>query len=432
MKTPAFTVLTQLPSIHAFIDRIANDISDNRSVIVYLPMTIDPTWLIARLEAELWEREFAFEQIDVDSLALSNGAVEALAEALGAERPTPFAARTIASLVNSEGLPEVVILSGIESLEQGAQETWFRLIAQWSQVSQNLPGRVRSPSVLLVVLQPALITASLIDSDVRLAVHWWWGFPSILELRLLCRLATTGQPNALPVDRWQEHLLPDLVGGDVALLDQLWNTETSDTEQMLSQVKAVAQNKGWTSERLHQWGLVDGQQVLRTQVTQPSEAPPSALRTLWAQGALYSTEEHGIELHTAALAILGRHHELRHRLWRGQAELVLPILDNIRLELCNYLTRQYGNDWPVKWDEPDHPDEASAVRENPLACGWGHLGWLIRKCSGLQSERRWLSLITSAAQIRNEIAHYRTITRSDFEHVFAQYRSFVRARLINQ
>lgn len=428
MRTPALTLLVQLPSVHAFIGKIVSDIRDRRSVVAYLPMTVDPTWLIARLDAELWHSgEFAVEQIDVDSLTLSNGVVEALAEALGAERPAPSAANTIASLVNSEGLPEVVILNGIEMLEQGAQEIWLRLITQWSQVSQNLPSRASPPSVLLAVVRPARITAKLIDSDVRLAAHWWWGFPSILELRLLCRLATAGESNRLNAGRWQEHLLPDLVGGDVALLDRLWNSEAADIEQMLSQIEVVTKEKGWTPERLRQWGPVDVTHAPYAQITQSSEGPPSALRALWAQGALYFTEEHGIELHTAALAMLGRHHELRHRLWRGQAELVLPVLDSIRLELCSYLTRFYGNDWPVKWHQPDRPEDASAVRENPLACGWGYLDWLIRNCSGLQREQRWLTLITPAAQMRNEIAHYRTITRSEFEHVFAQYRRFVKA-----
>lgn len=428
MRTSALSLITQLPSVQTFIRRIVDDISERRSVVAYLPMIVDPTWLSSRLDIELWHhREFAVEHIDVSLLSLSRGVVEALADALGTERPAPSAARTIASLINSDDLPEVIVLNNIETLEQVMQETWLRLISQWSQFSQNLPSRASPPSVLLAILQPARLTAKLIESDVRLAVHWWWGFPSILELRLLCRLANAGHSNGRSASRWQEHLLPDLVGGDVPLLDNLWNTEAADIEQILAQVEVVAQDKGWTSERLRQWGPVDVPRAPYSQFTRSSEAPPAALRTLWAQGALYSTQEHGIELHSAALALLGRQHELRHRLWRGQAELVLPVLDAIRIQLCSYLTRFYGNDWPVKWYQPDHPDEASAVRKNPLTCQWGYLEWLIRNCWGLQRERRWLTLVTPAAQIRNEIAHYRIINRSEFENVFAQYQRFVEA-----
>ena len=57
----------------------------------------------------------------------------------------------------------------------------------------------------------------------------------------------------------------------------------------------------------------------------------------------------------------------------AQAELLLPTLDGIRLDLCGYLTRLYGTDWPVKWFQPEHPRDEAAVRENSLACEWGYL-----------------------------------------------------------
>jgi len=146
---------------------------------------------------------------------------------------------------------------------------------------------------------------------------------------------------------------------------------------------------------------------------------------LWAHGAAQATVEYGIEPHPAVLFVLDRRSELQHRLWRGQAELLLPTLDGIRLDVCSYLTRIYGPEWPVKWRRPDHPREEKAVLENPLACEWGYLEWLIKECFELRQEQRWLRLVTPASRIRNTIAHSRTISYSEYELVLQQHRRFV-------
>ncbi|HWQ14177.1 MAG TPA: hypothetical protein VNL77_15370 [Roseiflexaceae bacterium] len=143
--------------------------------------------------------------------------------------------------------------------------------------------------------------------------------------------------------------------------------------------------------------------------------PPLSRLELWAHGIVGATPEYGIELHVAALAALGRTEEIRHRLWRAQARTLLPLIDHVRLQICEELTRTYGPDWPIRWRAPLSDEEEQAVRISPLACQWGHLEWLVKNCADLRAANRWRSLVSLCRWIRNEIAHYRPVGFGDFE-----------------
>lgn len=427
MTTRFLDLMAQLPSVQTFIRNTAEDIAEQRSVVVLLPMTVDPDWLWSLLDAELWRRHFAAEQVELAGLSTEDGPAEALGQALGVMWPSPSTPRDVASLLACKNLPEVILLDGIENLDEPKQRLWFRLLRQWAQLSQNLPSQSSAPPALCLITRSARVPSDTIESDVRLAVHWWWGFPSTLELMLLCRLAGAESSSRRSDVQWQEHLLPALAGGDVALLAKLWTESPAKIEQVVSCIQEHAQERGWTREKLREWGAAEFVNASVHRNGRLTEAPPGSARLLWAHGAAHATEEYGIELHSAALSVLDYKSELQHRLWRGQAELLLPILDGIRLDLCSYLTRLYGRDWPVKWFQPEHPREAAAVRENPLACEWSYLDWLVRECSALQQERRWLPLITPASRVRNTIAHYRTVSCGEYELVLDQYWRFVEA-----
>jgi hypothetical protein len=312
-------------------------------------------------------------------------------------------------------------------LEPARRNAWLRFVGQWAQISQNLAGRSSPAPVLCAILQSARIAVDVLESNVLLGIHWWWGLPSVLELKLLCRLASRTDVGDGSDARWLEYLLPALATNDVILLERMWDAHAIQTDQLMSCIREVGQEREWTSENLRQWGAAQLMSSNARRSGPLSPVPPANVRALWAHGAVHATDEYGIELHPTALHVLGCQSELQHRLWRGQAELLLPALDSIRLDVCSYLTRSYGREWPVRWFKPEHPDEEAAVCENPLACQWGYLEWLIRNCPQLARERRWLSLITPAARARNAVAHYRVVSRGDYEHIVEQHKQFAEA-----
>lgn len=428
MTTRFLDLVAQLPSVKAFVHNVTEDICARRSVVILVPTTINPDWVWSLLDAELWRHQFLVESLDLAALADFGTPVEVLGNVLRIKWSTDRT-RDIVSLMVSEGLPDVIVLEGIEALEPVQRDGWLNFVGRWAQIGQNLVGQPSPAPVLCTILRPAFVPLDTLESNVLLGIHWWWGLPSVLELKLLCRLAHRADPSDGSDARWLEYLLPALVSNDLVLFERLWSARATQTDQLIAHIRDLGQERGWTRDDLRQWGAAQLTNTNSRRNDSLSPTPPKTVRFLWAHGVVHATDEYGIELHPTALYVLGRRSELDHRLWRGQAELLLPVLDSIRLDVCSYLTRSYGREWPVKWFKPEHPEDEIAVRENPLTCQWGYLEWLIKNCPQLSRERRWLSLITPAARARNAVAHYRVVSRGDYEHILLQHRQFAEATM---
>jgi hypothetical protein len=127
--------------------------------------------------------------------------------------------------------------------------------------------------------------------------------------------------------------------------------------------------------------------------------------------------EYGYELHSAALAVIDDYDGINHRLWRGQSRLLLPLVDHLRLRICHHLNEKYGKDWPVRWCLPPE-DEEEAVRNNPLACQWGHMVTLFRRGHLRAVKNRWYDIALLSHQIRNKIAHYSPVSFQEYATLF--------------
>lgn len=414
MNTSFNSALFLVPSVQQFVNTLTSDLANKRSLVVLLPVGVDPAGIWSALRAELWKRDFEFEEMSLPTLPEGRAPVAALSEVLRVNWKSSDIPRTAANLMATGNLPDIVQLEGLEELPDTARRDWVMFLTQWARISQNMADRGRMPTALCMVVPAVAILPHIPESDVHLAVHWWWGFPSTLEIHLLCRLGNESNAWGI-VPRWREHLLPALVGNDVSLVECLWDCLHLNAEDLVDRLYSFAEQRGWEAKALRTWGAEE--LVVTSNYDHGHQPSPlsAQLRTLWAHGALCWTLEYGLELHTAALAILGRNEELRHRLWRGQAELLLPLIDHMRLKLCDHLTQSYGHDWPVRWHPPASSEEEAAVRNSPLACQWGHLEWLLKNCVHLRSEQRWVSLASLARWIRNEMAHYRPVTFRDFE-----------------
>ena len=405
----------QLPSVQNFLSRLVDDLSNRRSLLILLPVGVELVELRDAMRAELWRREFEMAEVSLASLPTpqERPLVAALSDALGVGWASD-SPRTIPNLMEAEALPDIILLEDLDQLCPETSEAWTVFLEQWSRHCQRRTDRGSSITALCVMGRAPAILPHLPESSVHLGVHWWWGFPSALETRVLCRsnIEGSGWDTAT---RWREYVLPALSGNDVSLVDELWDVVHLDMATLLNRLHTLAGQRGWEAGTLQGWGLREGGAHFRSNYGLAAALPPVDLRILWAHGAIGCTLEYGLELHPAVLAVLGRQDELRHRVWRGQAELLFPFLDRIRLEICTDLSCMYGSDWPVRWAPPKSPEEDAAVRDNPLACQWGHLKAVLSYGRLSRSYQNWLPLTSIAHSIRNDIAHYRPVTFRDFE-----------------
>ena len=412
--------LFQTPRAQQFMNNVIEDLRQGRSVLLLIPVghNLRPMWELVR--EELLRLEFHIGDIWLPGLASDQGVVAAISDALQVQWDSSESPRTLDNLFLSTQMPDIVYLEGFSELPTPERPAWAGFLYQWAEGNHRVADRGGISRSLFIVASAPEILPYLPNTDIHLAVYWWCGIPSALELQLLCRSEENGA-KLTARSRWREHIIPSLAGGDIILANHLWDNIQLDTEELIGQLRVFAKERGWTTTILQKWGVADMDEDMPDSYEPASHGPPVRLRNLWAQGAIVWTQEYGFELHSAALLVLEQHEELSHRIWRGQAALLLPEIDALRLELCNCFTRHHGSDWPLL--EPSRsPEENKAVRNNPLACQWGHLESLLRNCRILRSERNRLPLVRQARYIRNELAHYRPIDFSTFESICQEIR----------
>ena len=301
--------------------------------MILLPAGIEPEEIWAALRAELGRRDFTVEEVSLTGVHKERAPVAVLSEALRIAWTPPDTPRTLGNLLATEQLPDVVLVEHLDEVSPRTCQDWVGFLSQWTQASQTRADRGAPSTALCMVVPAVAVLPQPPESSVYLAVHWWWGFPSALEMHMLCR-SSSEQDGWEPAGRWREYVLPALTGGDVELATYLWDDLHTNMEGLLRRLCAFAAQRGWTAEMLRTLGAGEAIMTASRDYRRMQHVPPLEIRSLWAHGAIGWTLEYGIELHTAALAVLQRHEALQHRLWRGQTELLLPFIDQIRLALC--------------------------------------------------------------------------------------------------
>lgn len=367
------TVLA-LPSVRHFIGDVCNA-SRTKSVVVLIPDTISRV-MVARLITNRFEvlrrsgfgtwRDVRYEGDQFPALSI--------ADQLAIQWPSPLTVKNIRNLVRCEDLPDVM---HIREFSTGGTENeierqrWLGLIQEWVEESRNATGSVvgTAPRLCLV--------AKLRDFDFEppeeqdgLSIHWWWGFPSSLEVRLACRFDSQYMAADEAANRWREQVLPAIAGTDFDLAEHLWDAVLESTDEVVQSLEGYARLKGLTPPL---W-----KETFEFNVPRSSSSPPVSIWKEWASGIILSTPEYGAEYHPALLAHCGRKIDVEHRFWRGQSELLLPILNYIRIRICDILTESFGEDWPINPHRPQTDYEFEAVVDNPRGAEFGHIEYLLK------------------------------------------------------
>jgi hypothetical protein len=405
--------LTRLPSVDRFQSRLIEDLKTGRSALVlvnrgeYAEVIRHACYLeLSRLY------DYDVKEVDATPTRRDNPPLQVVSSQLELASPSDNAVRSLDALFNYR-LPEIISVRGLDELTGDARQLWFTFAERWASLAQSRVSQTPLPCLwIMSTLSPA---DRIPRSEVWLRVFWWWSLPAALEIQLLCHAQEVdGGSSAAPIANWRAALLPGLAGNDFLLAEVLWDVLPEAKEQIFKRLSEFAAQQGWTAQKLRAWGVPDLLRRSGFRAQRFTEEPVRQERELWAQSIIGQTPEQGIFVSSSALAALGEWEQLEHRLWRGQASLILPLIDEFRLFICQDLTRKFGRDWPTHWWEPKSDEEKQAVRLNPLATEWGHLENLIRNCKDLSAERHRLSAIMNARYIRNQLAHYKPITFQEY------------------
>ena len=205
-----------LPSAMAFIDSVANSARDGVAVVL-LPDNLSREMVCRLIRDRLDKLNISYRDLsnprDADPVTVSAGAMEVSWQ-------SDRIVRNLRNLLSAGGLSDVLFVHRIGP----NRPAWTKFIEDWAWERNNLRGSGKNgiPS-LCVISKLRDFDYTLPEAETGLAFHWWWGFPSALEMRLACRIAGEPHGDSREERKWREFVLPSLVGCDVQLAEQMWD-----------------------------------------------------------------------------------------------------------------------------------------------------------------------------------------------------------------
>lgn len=318
--------------------------------------------------------------------------------------------------------PDVLILRDLAHLPEITASEWARFVSNWISYMKSLSADDDDPRALFIPT-PDLDFPGLVEEEPTLLRRSYWGWIGDAEMRLLARELSHSRSISVPDRRWVETSFVGVVGSDVELLQWLVDgihdgLSVAGIVQLLISygqfrgwdevLEQVRDTTDWANGHWPDWAESPTGAVM---------GPPAPGRLLWSRGLLHKDQYEGTCLHSAAVAMQGNRPLIEHRIWRGQTRTLFPVLDAVRLELCQFLSTRYPR-WKSYVYTGSGPTGSNAavlrgdtkIDEYPA---------IVAFLDGLQQRYRALRRLFEAAQTlrdcRNDLAHYNPLAKKQFD-----------------
>lgn len=420
----------QIPSAVNLRNKVLNDLMTGKSVVCYVSTKQLLKAVQSFLETAIRYQSFYFSTVTLDSQTDDIDPISVLRGQLGLSAPISPEPPLLEEFMQDEDLPDVILLSGLPELNYSTREWWLGFVKQWTGNSHALISAESVETPALLVLTTVESPDETLQSDTMLSSYWWWSIPSHLEAKLICRLEHTHLPQLDERTDWREAILPSLAGGSLELAQYIWEYSDKSFNIICHRLQEYAGFHGWTESHLRKAGIEQFLRNHRLKGNRRENGPNRREQELWSMGVLNHTPEEGTWICSAALTIIGEDAILRHRLWRGQAALVLPVIDELRLKICQRFTDLYGQSWHMDWAGTRVDPKSELGGDNPLATEWGQLENILYRIP-VRKEREQLPVVQTARRLRNTLAHYQLIDYEDYESLLNLANQHILERLVS-
>ncbi|WP_144440452.1 hypothetical protein [Limnochorda pilosa] len=340
---------------------------------------------------------------------------------------TPPSGNAVASLYEADTVPEILILRDLENASDGALGQWKRFISEWVGYSKRPDIMPAERKALLIPVRDAAAIAALDEmaEDAFLAKAWYRGWVTSRETRVVAAALFEDHGISGAKALWGEAVWSNLAGSDLECL--AWMMEKADIDSsirdQLRVVREYAEARAFSPVLDATQGSSAREEALAHTARAehlPESPSSSAERLLWSTGLLTWDHDEGPVVHSAALALLGRTADLNHRVWRGQAAILLPMLDRYRLEVCHILGQRF-----TEWAEFARTRDAEVAREPPNEdCGAVEFGDIVEFLDRFRTVP-WLRQLRQAVdrmrRVRNTLAHYSPVEWPEFRDVCEEF-----------
>ena len=403
-----------LPSIKQNTDSIMNNLIDVKNVIALFPPGCDTETISLAIKASLYARNLQCDTRDISTMRIPTSAD--IPTWVLDQPPGMQQSQVINNLSDTALRADVIHLNGLDQLTPTDRLEWLRVISQWADKSRiGIPQGKKWPRLIGLLTPEGIRLKDMPKTDVLLDIHRWWGFPSSAELRILCRMLRSSEDNGELA--WKESIVSGIASGDLSLAASLWELDLRKYEEIAEHLNSEAVKIANTFD------LSKGATIAYKggAFSQSGADLPATLQEDWGNGRILGSPEFGVEPHPYALARNNLHAQLQQRIWRGQSQLLMPMIDQLRLYASSRLSRVLGQAW-YESSPPVGQGELDRLKVNPLDVEYSYLDYRVKYSNG-EFERAGLNkdFIRTAAEVRNDLCHYKSLQWETFRKIYQQW-----------
>jgi hypothetical protein len=308
----------------------------------------------------------------------------------------------------------VIVLNNLTSLGKERASEWLRIIGTASQEMRSLQESMPERHALCVIDHAHPLLDHLPATDKNLKHYYWWGMPSATELRSLCRIASSGDDS---YEAWLECIVAGVGAGEVSLAEFLLSAEAiPDLDRLVELLQEYGSAKILASEDQPFSSLSDILSSIKCGVN-----PPFNIISDWANGAIISSHEHGMELHPSLLAQRKHLRKIELRVWRAQLTRLMPMVDKLRVWSGEKFTQNMTRGWFEEYkDEKMKPRDEERLRANSFDGEIGFMRHVARNNYELRNVPGMLNRLKIVDDIRDKLAHYQPVTKREFDRLWRE------------
>lgn len=345
-----------LPGPLSFIEAVADDIREGKSVFLCLPEHTSGR-LATQLE-RVFEGDFGWLPANVEA---GVAPIDFLYE-LTAPEADPAGLRNPANLAREAGFSSKILW--LEDIQVGDWPAWTRFFAEYERVCRSVPEARRSYFVVRMFGPNAILP---LPDGVGLSVRRWDGWLRRQDLWVYSSTCVREKGSGLETDLVVA-LVSVLGGWDPALCDHLTNFELVDLLRPADLLRDFAIARGW---RLNTHSLDD-------------EA--------WGRG-LWQTYLGNKVPHTCYAAFLNGSRYLDRLIWRAEIGVLMPYIEEKRQKLID----QYRGHFRL----PHYTK--TGVIEDVYDLEIGMIEWMLSRSGAVT--KPVLDYISALKGARNRLSH---------------------------
>jgi len=356
-----------LPGPGRFVEDVADDLRGGSSVVLRFGGN-QPAALAVHLQ-QLTDWSVSWMRLDANSEASPFAALRRAA----APEARATALATPQRLVGDDRFRNRVFW--IDDLTPENWPSWRRFLLDFAHASRNAEAAARPPVFLLPLCGGGFDVSGLAEPAISCRA-----FRDVVDRDDLFIMALQSRQarrrRRRVIRSLLAHSVAQVAQWDPVLAELLLDGGPEAAMQPHATLRHYAEERGWTAETPERWvnGTVNG----------PSERPV---------------------VHSALLMAQGRERELNRRLWAAQAAVLMPLLEERRLELVDR-HRDHMTELPLETDFGlvETPDDME-------------LGALVLYFSRYgQNGRNVLGPARRLKRFRNELAHFRPLSYDEATH----------------